>query len=174
MSYDQRPADTEYGEYYRRYVQLVPEGNIVAILATQLEDTLALVRNMTDEQARSSYAPGKWSIKSALGHCADTERVLAYRALRIARGDVTPLPGFEQNAFAENAGYDDRPLPSVIAEFAAVRGATVALLAGLPPAAWGREGMASDMPVTVRALAWMIAGHELHHRGILAERYLGG
>lgn len=172
MSYDQRPGDDEYDAYYAKYVALVPEGDIVAILATQLEDTLAVVRNLTDEQARGAYAPGKWSIKEVIGHLADSERIFASRALRFGRGDATPLPGFDENSYVPAGRFNDRPLPSLVAELAAARGATVALFAGLPAEAWTRSGRANGVPVSVRGLAWIAAGHELHHRGILSSRYL--
>lgn len=174
MSYENRPAESEYNEWYRGYVAHVPDGDIVAILATQLNDTIALLRELKDEQARYAYAPDKWSIKQVVAHIADAERVFAYRMMRVARGDTTPLPSFDENAYAENGSFDDRPLPSLLAELAAVRGATVALAAGLPANAWERTGTASGSPVSVRALAWIIAGHELHHRGILGTRYMAG
>jgi uncharacterized damage-inducible protein DinB len=173
MSYDSRPPHTEYAEWYARYVALVPDGDIVAILATQLHDTYALLRELTDEQARLAYAAGKWSIKEVIGHIADAERVFATRALCFARGDATPLPGFDENAYVPAGSFDDRPLASLLAELSAVRGATVSLFAGLPSQAWERSGTASDNRVSVRALAWITAGHELHHREILSERYLG-
>lgn len=172
MGYEQRPQADEYAEFYGKYVAHVPGGDIVALLATQVDDTLALLRELTDAQARHAYAPGKWSIKEVVGHMADAERVFAYRALRIARGDTTPLPGFDENAYVPAGNFNDRPLASLLAEFMAVRGATVALLAGLPAGAWTRRGTASNAEVSVRGIAWITAGHELHHRAILEERYL--
>ena len=172
MSFDQAPPAGEFFEYYGKYINLVPAGDIIAILATQLDDTLIPLRELTDEQARFAYAPGKWSVKEVIGHMADTERVFAYRAMRIARSDATPLASFDENAFVPPGRFNDRPLASLLAEFAAVRRATLALLAGLPQEAWTRMGVASTHPVSVRALAWIIAGHELHHREILAQRYL--
>jgi hypothetical protein len=172
MAYDIRPDPGEYAPFYGRYVEMVPEGDIVAILARQSGDTLALLRELDDRQALHRYAPGKWSIKEVLGHIADCERVFSYRALRFARGDETELPGFDENAWMPPADFDSRPLAGLVAEFMSVRSATVALLAGLPHAAWERGGTASRARVTVRALAWMTAGHELHHRDILAVRYL--
>jgi uncharacterized damage-inducible protein DinB len=172
MSYDQRPREQEYAPYYSSYIDLVPEGDIVAILATQLHDTFALVRELSDEQAQYAYAPGKWSIKQVIGHVADAERIFACRALRFARGDMTPLASFDENAYAAAGDFGNRRLASLLAELAAVRGATVALLAGLPAEAWVHSGVASGYPASVRALAWTTAGHELHHREILASRYL--
>jgi uncharacterized damage-inducible protein DinB len=172
MSYDQRPDNTEYAEFYAGYVALVPEGDIVAILATQLDDTFALLRELNDEQALHAYAPGKWSIKEVIGHLADAERVFAYRILRFARADQTPLQGYEENTYVPAGEFDRRPLAGLMAEYAAVRRATVALLAGLPAESWTRQGTANRYPTTVRAMAWAIAGHELHHRKLLAGRYL--
>jgi hypothetical protein len=126
---------------------------------------------LDDAAARHAYAPGRWTVKEVIGHIADTERVMAYRALRIARGDRTPLPGFEQDPYVAVAELNDRPLPELLAELAAVRAATVALFTGIPTAAWTRMGTASDAPCSVRALAYIIAGHELHHRALLHERY---
>jgi uncharacterized damage-inducible protein DinB len=172
MSYDQKPGAGDHADYYSRYTRLVPEGDIIAILATQLEDTLVPIRELTDQQARFAYAPGKWSVKEVLGHIADCERVFAYRAMRIARGDTTPLPSFDENAYAPAGHFDERPLASLLAELAAVRHATVALFAGLPAEAWQRVGTASDNRISVRGCAWIIAGHELHHRNLLAQNYL--
>lgn len=172
MAYDQQPGRDEYSEYYHKYVARVPEGDVVAILATQIEDTITLLRNRTEEQALSAYAPGKWTIKEVIGHLSDVERVMSYRALRFARADATPLPGFDENTYAPAGEFNNRPLASLLAELAAARRATVALFAGLPDDAWTRSGPANNVSVSVRALAWIIAGHELHHRAILAERYM--
>jgi uncharacterized damage-inducible protein DinB len=172
MGYEIRPGSGEYAEYYARYVALVPEGDIVALLATQLHDTFAMLRELDDTHALYAYAPGKWSIKQVVAHVADAERIFAVRILRFARGDVTPLPAFNENEYARSGEFDARPLASLLAELAAVRGATVALLAGLPKHVWERTGVASGYDVSVRALAWIIAGHELHHRGVLATHYL--
>jgi uncharacterized damage-inducible protein DinB len=172
MSYDQKPDHSEYAEFYAGYVALVPDGDVVAILATQLDDTFALLRELNDEQALHRYAHGKWSIKEVIGHLADAERVFAYRILRFARADATPLQGYDENAYVPAGEFDLRPLASLMAEYAAVRRATVALLAGLPDGSWTRQGSANRYPTTVRALAWAVAGHELHHRQLLAERYL--
>ena len=167
-----RPPQDDVPEYYSRYVARVPDGDISAILATQIDDTVALLAGLADDQALHRYAPGKWSIKDVLCHMADVERVLSYRLLRFARGDVTSLPGFDENAYAPAARADDRPLPDLLAELQAVRAATVALLRGLPDDALDRPGTANGVHFSPRALAWIIAGHELHHRHILRERYL--
>jgi hypothetical protein len=168
----ERPQPGEYAPYYARYIERVPPGDILTILRDQLEDTRELLRRVPGSRADHAYAPGKWTIKEVVGHIADAERVFAYRALRIARGDTTPLPGFDENAYVPAGRFGDRPLGQLAEELAAVRTATVALLNGLPAGAWERTGTASDTTVSVRALAAIIAGHELHHRAILEERYL--
>lgn len=172
MPYDARPDPGEYNAYYDRYIALVPPGDIIALLTVQIDDTFALLRDLSEEQALHAYAPGKWTIKEVVGHIMDAERVFSYRALRFARGDQTPLASFDENAYAVAGRFNARPLASLISEFTAVRRATVAFLAGLPADTWVRGGQASDWRVSVRALAWITAGHELHHRNILAQRYL--
>lgn len=167
-----RPNPTEYAEYFGRYILKVPDGDVVEILAQQIEDTVRLLAGVTDQQALVRYAPGKWSVKEVVGHIADTERVMSYRALRFARGDAAPLAGFDENAFVAHAGFDRRPLGDLVEELRAVRRATVALFRGLDPEAALRRGVANEKPVSVRALAYIIAGHERHHREILADRYL--
>ena len=167
-----RPAPSEYAPYYEKYVALVPDGEIVETLERQGQETLALLHSLSEEQAGGAYAEGKWSVKQVVGHVIDAERVFAYRALRFARGDRTPLPGFEQDDFMRGVNFDARTLSSLIDEFEAVRSATLHLLRHLSPEAWARRGTASDNEVTVRALAYIIAGHEAHHVRVLRERYL--
>lgn len=169
---DVRPAEDEYPPYCRGYVALLPEGDIVEVLEAQGEETLALVRGITGERAGFRYAPGKWSVREVLGHLSDTERIMANRALRIARGDRTPLPGYDENAYVADAGFDARTLRDLAAELSVVRRATLLLFGGLPEEAWLRRGVANGSEVSVRALACIIAGHEAHHREILRERYL--
>jgi uncharacterized damage-inducible protein DinB len=168
------PAADEYGAYYARYVGLVPAGDLLRLLPAQLDDTAALLDRFGEARADHRYAPGKWSVREVVGHLADTERVFAYRALRIARGDATPLPGFDQDAYVEHGGSGGRSLAGLVRELRAVRQATVALLGGLDDAALARRGTASGQPLTPRAAAYMIAGHELHHAAILRELYAVG
>ncbi|HEX8457322.1 MAG TPA: DinB family protein [Pyrinomonadaceae bacterium] len=167
-----RPEETEYASYYGRYVSLVGDGDILSTLSEQLTATLALLGGVPEAQAGFRYEAGKWSIKELVGHIIDGERIFAYRALRFARNDRTPLPGFEQDDYIRNASFDACTLRALAAEFESVRRSTLFLFQHLDDAAWTRTGVASDNEVSVRAIAYIIAGHELHHTGILRERYL--
>ena len=167
-----RPEPSEYASYYGKYISLVPDGDILASLRQQMNETLALLRGIPESQAAHRYAPGKWSIKELLGHLMDGERIFAYRALRFARGDQTGLPGFEQDDYIRNASFDDYPLSDLAEEFEHVRQASIFLFQHLNEEAWGRRGAANDSEISVRALAYSIAGHELHHREILRTKYL--
>lgn len=167
-----RPGTDEYAPYYGTYIGKVPDGDLRAMLASQLAETLALIRSISESRGGHRYAPDKWSIKGVLGHLADSERIFSYRALRIGRGDTTPLPGFEQDDYVPMGNFDARTLRDLADELAAVRQATLHLFAHLDQAAFERRGTASGKPVSVRALAYIIAGHELHHVGILKTRYL--
>lgn len=166
-----RPAAGEHAEFYGRYVALVQGDDIMAQLrenAGSLQATLAAVE---ESRAGFRYAEGKWSIREVVGHLADAERIFAYRALRIARGDATPLASFDENAYVAAAGSDARTLADLRDELGAVRECTVRLFASLPDDAWTRLGVASGSPVSVRALAFIIVGHAVHHLNILRERY---
>jgi Protein of unknown function (DUF664). len=167
-----RPEATEYPPYYERYISLVPQSDIVKTLQEQLDETLKLLRDIPESQAGFRYAPDKWSIKELVGHVIDGERVFAYRALRFARNDKTPLPGFEQDDYIQNASFDDCTLSDLADEFESVRRSSVFLFKQLNQEAWLRKGTANESEASVRAIAYIIAGHELHHRSILRERYL--
>jgi hypothetical protein len=162
----EKPDPSEYNEYYGRYVALVPAGDIVPILAEQIRHTLDFVRSL-EIDVDKPYAPGKWSLKQVLGHLIDTERVFSYRALSFARGDTASLPGMEQDDFQQHSEANSRSLEGMFMEFTFLRQANVLMFEALPEAAWMRVGTASDAQVSVRALAHMIAGHELHHLNIL-------
>src|ERR1051325_378197 len=148
-----RPGSDEYAPYYEKYVSRVPEGGIVETLRRQSADTLALLRSLTEEQAASRYAEGKWSVKELVGHICDGERVFAYRALRFARGDETPLPGFEQDDYVRNGGFDKRSLIDLASEYEYVRRSTIALFASLDEEAWERLGTSNNTPASLRAVA---------------------
>jgi hypothetical protein len=167
----ERPGAGEFDAYYARYIDQVPDGDIVERLAVQWLETRALLDGVAEERERFRYAPGKWSLRESVGHVIDTERVFTQRILWFARGATDALPGMDQDAWVPASGADERPLAVQLAEWQAVRGGLVALLDGLPGAAWSAAGTASGVRVSVRALPWMIAGHELHHRGLWREAY---
>ncbi len=162
MKFD-RPNQDEYAPFYETYVSRVPEGDVVALLADQVRQTEALLTGLSEKQALHRYGEGKWSVKEVVGHMADTERVMSYRALCISRGEQAGLPAFDEDAYVAAAGFDRRPLEDLVYDFLAVRQATLRLLSGMDEEATRRMGIASNKPI--------IAGHELHHRHILAERY---
>lgn len=168
------PHNSEYAPYYGKYISLVANGDVLNTLSTQLDRMDQVLFGLEDEKANAAYAPGKWTIKQLLGHITDTERIMSYRALRIARGDKTPLAGFEQDDYVATAAFDSLSLTELLQEYVAVRRATILLFRHLPAEAWDRRGTASDNQVTVRALAYIIAGHDEHHYRILRERYAIG
>jgi uncharacterized damage-inducible protein DinB len=167
-----RPGNAEYAPHYGTYVSKVTEPDLVAALIAQKQSTAALLAGLSEAQAAHRYAPGKWSVREVIGHLSDAERIFAYRLLRIARGDQTALPGFDENTYVPAASFERRPLKSVAAEFATVRDATLSLLDGMTPEALALMGTASEKPVSARALGFIIAGHEKHHIGVLKEKYL--
>jgi len=168
-----RPQTSEFASYYQRYIELATEDDVVAALDAQSHETAKVLGGISEQQAANRYEPGKWSVKQLVGHVIDGERIFAYRALCIARGDTTPLPGFEQDPYVANAASDGRSIADLAEEFATVRRANVMMLRALPEEAWSHVGTASDNPISVRAIAYILLGHERHHMGILRERYLG-
>jgi uncharacterized damage-inducible protein DinB len=166
-----RPATDEAAAYYQGYISEVGDDNIGEQLVEQLSELERLLSALDDAAARARYAPGKWSIKELLGHLNDSERIFSYRLLRISRGDSTPLPGFEQNPYVEAGEFDERPLADLLAEFRAIRLSTAALASGIPADAWTQRGVASEHPVTARALIYIIVGHLAHHLQVLRDRY---
>lgn len=168
-----RPSPDEYAASYGKYMVLVPDGDLCDLLDRQVTETLALLRQVPETRGTHRYAPGKWSLKEVLGHVCDTERIMSYRALRIARGDATPLPGFEQDDYVPAGRFDRRTLADLGDELSAIRQATVALFRHLDTEALARRGTASGNPFTPRALAYIIAGHERHHMAFVKEHYLG-
>lgn len=168
-----RPQPGEYAPYYDRYISLVDSNDILAVLDEQRRQTVLLLSGRTEAEGNLRYAPDKWSLKEVLGHLNDTERIMSYRALRIARNDATPIEGFEQDDYVRNGPFARHPLSNLIEDYIAVRRATLSLFRNLDEDAWSRRGVANKNEVTVRALAYIIAGHELHHRRMLEEKYLG-
>lgn len=167
-----RPAEGEYLPYYGRYIALVPDGDILDILAGQRAAALDLLRGLPEAKGDFQYAPDKWTVKELVGHVTDAERIFAYRALRFGRNDVTPLAGFEENDYVRDASFGDYPLADLADEFGAVREATIHLFKHLGGVAPMRRGPANGVEISARALAYIIAGHELHHLNVLRTRYL--
>jgi uncharacterized damage-inducible protein DinB len=169
-----KPNAGEYPAEARSYIDRVPDdGRLLEHMAENLRATTRLALSLPEERLLRPYAPGKWTIKEVLVHIVDDERIYAYRALRFARGDTTELPGFEQDDYVPLSGANDRLAQDIMAEYAAVRDATIALFRGLPQHALLRSGVANDNLASVRALGYHIAGHEAHHVHIIKERYLG-
>jgi hypothetical protein len=167
-----RPQAGEYAPYNERYIALVQSNDILSTLDEQRRQTLLLLSGRSENDGNFRYAPDKWSLKEVLGHINDSERILGYRALRIARNDQTPIEGFEQDDYVRYAPFARCTLEDLVEDFIAVRRATLSLFRNLDEPAWTRRGVANKNEVTVRALAYIIAGHELHHRRILQEKYL--
>ena len=166
-----RPEANEYAEYYGKYIAKVPGTDVLGVLESQRLQVLQLFAGRSERDGNFRYASDKWTIKEVLGHVTDAERSFAYRALRIARGDQTPLASFEQDDYVKNGGFASRTLADLVEEFGAVRGASVALFRSFDNAAWSKRGVASQKEVTVRALGFITAGHQIHHRVILEEQY---
>ena len=167
-----RPTTDEYAPFYAGYVSSVPDGDVMETLSRQTADLVALLRPLPAATWRHRYAPGKWSVAEVLGHVCDTERILSYRALRVARGDQTPVPGFEENDYVPPARFDERAPDGLLAEFEAIRAATLALFRNLPADAAERSGTANANRVSVRGLLYIITGHQRHHMQVLRDRYL--
>jgi hypothetical protein len=167
-----RPASTDFAPYYGRYIETVPDGDLVDILGRQRAEMQQLLGGIDETRARHRYAPGKWSVAEVLGHVIDAERVFSYRAVTFARGDTAQLPSFDENVWAATSNAGQRSIKSLLEEYGAVRAATIALFKSFTDSEYARSGIASQNPVTVRALAFIIAGHERHHMNILRERYL--
>jgi hypothetical protein len=166
-----RPAAAEYAAFFGGYVERVPDGDILAILQAQLEATQALLAPLSRAQVLARPTPADWNILEVLGHIADGERIFAYRALRIGRGDATPLAGFEQDDYVRAAHFSERTLDDLLDGYAAQRRATIAMLRSFDAGAWLRRGMVSDYPSSARAWAYIAAGHELHHIADFHARY---
>jgi hypothetical protein len=166
-----RPSPDESAPSYHDYISEVPGEQIGRYLVEQLQDLERLMAPLDDTAARARYSAGKWSVKEVLGHLSDAERIFAYRLMRIARRDATPLPGFDENAYVPAGDFDARPLASLVGEFRALRLSTIALMDGLPPDGWARSGRASGAAISARALAYIVVGHVAHHARVLRERY---
>lgn len=167
-----RPQAGEYAEHFAVYIDKVPEGDLLELLQTQPAFAKEEWGSLTEEQGNYRYAEGKWSLKEVLGHISDTERVMSYRLLRISRGDTTPLPGFDEELFVRHSTFGRQPVSALLHDFSAVRESTLSLIRQLDDEAWLRQGNASGVTISARALAYVIAGHAQHHLSMIRERYL--
>ena len=168
----ERPPSTEYAGPFERYVSRVSEADVVSVLARQKDEVLAAFAKARGPAERYRYADGKWSVREMAGHVVDTERIMGYRAVCVARGETASLPGFDENAYVANASFDECPLGELLDEFAHVREGHLAFFRHLSPEAWLRKGVANGNPISVRALAYVMAGHPRHHLAVFQERYL--
>ncbi|MCB0833532.1 MAG: DinB family protein [Bacteroidetes bacterium] len=168
----QKPPTSEYSSFFQRYMDKIPDGDLLKLLRTNLDATVSLVKDLPESKLAFRYAEGKWSIKEVLIHHADGERIFSYRALCIARGDQTPLPGFDENEYAPQSFADLRSIGSILQEMKSIRESTIELFSNFDPSVWTRMGTVSNAPISVRAIAYIIAGHELHHQSVIREKYL--
>jgi len=167
-----RPSKNDYAEYYHKYIREIESDNIVEVLEKQLNTTLNILKDLPEDKGNYSYAEGKWSIKEVLGHCIDTERIFAYRALCIARGEKQSLPGMEQDDYAKHGEFNKRTLKNLLDEYELMRKSNIILFNSFQEKVLQNRGVASENEVTVLALMFIIAGHELHHIKVLKEKYL--
>jgi hypothetical protein len=165
-----RPNPSEYAPYYEKYVSLVPEEDILDAMRSEMHRTVGFLCGISEREASVCHSPYTWTAKQVVGHLTDAERIFGYRALRFARGDATPLPGFDENTYAQIAEFDQHPLVDLVAEFEALRQSHLCLFKNLPATAWSRRGVANGNEVSVCALAYIIVGHERHHTAILRQR----
>ena len=167
-----KPNVNEFDPYYGRYIDLIPDGSVLEMFDRQHDTTMSLLRGIKEDRGTHRYAPGKWSIKEVVGHVMDFERIFAYRALRFARADRTPIPGAEQDDYVASANFDRRSLFDIASEFHHLRQATLLMFRGFDEDALGRIGTANGVEISVRALAYVMAGHERHHMDIIKSTYL--
>jgi hypothetical protein len=167
-----RPGPDEYRTYFEKYTALVGDGELVTILSEQAAQLAPFYAGISEEQAGTRYAPGKWSVKQMVAHVVDTERVFGFRAFAFSRGEQKPLPSFEQDDYVKAVDFDAKPWRAILDDHAVVRAATIALFRGMTPEMLLRRGTASDAPLSVRACGYIIAGHETHHVRAIREQYL--
>lgn len=169
-----RPDQSEYAAYYSRYIELVPEDDVLGAMQRQSSDTQKLLASLTDEIGGHRYETGKWSVKELIGHLVETERIMGYRALSVARGETKSLPGFDENLYVVNGGFDQWRIGDLAEYYALTRRSNIVAFAHFSDDAWIRRGVANENPVTTRAVAFTIVGHERHHLNVLRERYRVG
>ena len=167
-----KPETSEYNPYYEKYISLIEEGELLNALERQPSELRSLLNGLDEEKGKYAYADGKWSIKEVLSHLIDGERIFSYRVLRISRGDETPIEGFEQDGYIENSHANERSFEDLLEELSLQREANLRMLKNLRDDGWKRLGTASQSPVSVRALGFIMAGHVRHHINILKAQYL--
>lgn len=167
-----KPADDEFAPFYAGYIKRAPDGDVVETMDSQLAETLSLLRSLPESMGDHSYAPGKWTIREIIGHLSDAERVFSYRALRFSRGDTAPLEAFDENQYVANGAFGKRTLDDLIGELQHLRKSSIHLFGGLTREAFSMRGIASGKEITVRAIAFILPGHEAHHLDVLRTRYL--
>lgn len=165
------PEPDEYGDFYKEYISLVDGSNVIQTLIRQGQQTYATMRKLTPDEANYRYEDNKWSVKEIIGHLVDTERIMAYRALCISRGENSPLPGYNQDEYVEHADFDNRSLQNLSTEYDALRNANISMFSSFTRDQILRKGTANNVNISVRALAFIIAGHEKHHLNILEDKY---
>ncbi|WP_166242485.1 DinB family protein [Paenibacillus turpanensis] len=168
-----RPEANEYASFYEGYIRSVPEGDLLVILKEQQDELVRVLKSVPQDKEDHRYAADKWTIKQVAGHIVDTERIMGYRLLCVSRGESQSLPGFDQDSYAAAGGHEGRTLADITEEFVTLRQSTISLIRGIPESAWTRTGVMNSKNVSARAIACVIAGHELHHRVILEKQYLG-
>lgn len=168
---DNHPQPDEYGEFYKDYIELVDSPNVIESLIQQGQQVFSLIQTLSDEEAAFRYAENKWSVQEVLGHLIDTERIMAYRALCISRGEKKSLPGYDQDEYVNEANFSSRSLQNMSTEYDALRNANISMFSGFNEEQIKRKGTANQTKVSVRGLAYIIAGHEKHHLNILEEKY---
>lgn len=166
-----RPTASEYSPYHAGYVALVPEEDVLSAMEQQSSEMQKVLASLDEARGAHRYAEGKWSVKEVIGHVVDSERIFGYRALAFARGESQALPGFDEKAYVENASFGDWKLGELAELYAVVRRANIVFFKNLREELWDRRGTASDVPVSVRGIAYVIVGHERHHLNVLRERY---
>ena len=168
-----RPGEAEFDPFYGRYIERIESDDILRVLARQLTEIDEVLGGLDAEKARYRYAPDKWTVRQVVGHVVDSERIFATRALCVARGEAQPLPGFDENAYAAASRADTRSLADLLRELEHLRRSNISLFEGLNDEAWESMGIANGAPISVRAIAWILAGHADHHLNVIRERYLG-
>ncbi len=167
-----RPSKGDYGDYYQKYIDLIPGDDIFRVLVEQNVESQNVLNSFSESKGNHSYAEGKWTVKEVIGHMMDVERIFAYRALCIARGDFNPLPSMDQDVYVKNGNFNKRQLFDLNYEYRLVRESNILLFGSFDKSVFNNRGIASGYEVTVLALMWMTAGHEKHHLNVLMERYM--